>query len=75
MTPLSMSGFGMADIDRRVTCPLCTRDRRGQRFCRDRDMSHVEQQFCDVTTMPVIKIVFSKPIVTSQRLVRELIIR
>ena len=37
----------------------------------DWDMSHGERQFCDIKIIPVTMIVFSKPIVTSQRLVRR----
>jgi len=37
----------------------------------DWDMSYGERQFCDTKTMFVTMIVFSKPIVTSQRLVRQ----
>ena len=64
---LGVSGHGR-ESDMSALC-------KGSSRSNDWNMSHGERQFCDTKTMFVTMIVFSKPIVTSQRLVRELIIR
>jgi len=55
-TPIDVCFWGIADIDGRVTCPLCARIVT----VNDWDMSHGERQFCDTKIISVTMIVFSK---------------
>src|SRR5262249_46422808 len=48
-TTIDVCFWGIADIDGKVTCPLCASDRSSRStFCRDWDRSHGQRQFCDI---------------------------
>ena len=55
-TPIDVCFWGIADIDGTTTGPLCA----GIVAVNDWDMSHGERHFCDIKTISVTMIVFSK---------------
>src|SRR5262249_25484946 len=51
-TPIDVCFWGIADIDGRVTCPLCVRDRHGQRSAATGTCHMVSDSF--VTSKPCL---------------------